>query len=223
MKKAIFSILLLFSLNAAAQQATGTNERMLSLGLVDVQTVDPTIQVSLAFTRRDNPTGKVLYTDLQNAYLHPQAALALKKAQAALKRLRPDRSLKVYDAARPMRVQAQLYAIVAGTDKNIYVSNPKSGGDQHNYGLAVDVTLCNAETGDTLAMGTRIGCFAEETRVGMESVKAESGWLTQEIADNRELLRRVMAIGGFKALRTEWWHFNFRTRSEAKANFRAIR
>ena len=58
MKKAIFSILLLFSLNAAAQQATGTNERMLSLGLVDVQTVDPTIQVSLAFTRRDNPTGE---------------------------------------------------------------------------------------------------------------------------------------------------------------------
>ena len=223
MKKAIFSLLLFFTLNAAAQQAPSTEERMLSQGLVDVKSVDPSIHVSLALSRRDNPAGKVLYTDMQNAYLHPQAALALKKAQAALKRLRPDLSLKVYDAARPIGVQAQLYAVVAGTDNNIYVSNPKSGGDQHNYGLAVDVTLCNAETGDTLAMGTRIGSFVEESRVGMESVKAESGWLTQEVADNRELLRRVMAIGGFKALRTEWWHFNFRTRSEAKANFRVIK
>lgn len=223
MKKTILSILLCLSLCAAAQRPAGTNERMIASGLVDIQAVDPTIQVSLSLSRPDNVTGKVLYTDLQNAYLHPQAAIALKKAQAALKRLRPDLSLKVYDAARPIGVQAQLYAVVAGTDKNIYVSNPKSGGDQHNYGLAVDVTLCHAETGDTLAMGTRIGSLVEESRVGMESVKAESGWLTQEIIDNRELLRRVMAVGGFKALRTEWWHFNFRTRSEAKANFKLIK
>ena len=223
MKKVIFSILLSFTLSAAAQQPADTNERMQALGLVDIQSVDPTIQVSLALTRPDNITGKVLYTDLQNAYLHPQAALALKKAQAALKRLRPDLSLKVYDAARPMSVQARLYAVVAGTDKNIYISNPKSGGDQHNYGLAVDVTLCDAETGDSLAMGSRIGSLADESRVGMESHNAETGKLTSEMAENRELLRRVMAIGGFKALRTEWWHFNFRTRSEAKANFKPIK
>ena len=69
-----------------------------------------------------------------------------------------------------MSVQQQMWNIVAGTSKSIYVSNPKNGGGLHNYGLAVDITLCwrndvrNAQgkllhtAGDTtgLSMGTPI-------------------------------------------------------------------
>lgn len=48
------------------------------------------------------------------------------------------------------------------------------------------------------------------------------GKLTPEARCNRELLRRIMRQAGFKALRTEWWHFNFITRAEAKAHYKPI-
>lgn len=79
---------------------------------------------------------------------------ALKKAQAYLKQLRPDLSLKVYDAARPMHIQQKMWDKVKHTEKDIYVSNPAHGGGMHNYGMAVDITLCTLK-GDTLDMGTK--------------------------------------------------------------------
>ena len=111
-------------------------------GFVDVRSMDSTIRVSLMYARADNFTGRVLYTDLHEAYLHPKAARALAKAQKILKASHPELSLKVYDAARPMHIQQKMWNVVAGTPKNIYVSNPKNGGGLHNYGMAVDLTLC---------------------------------------------------------------------------------
>ena len=89
------------------------------------------------YARADNFVGRVMYRDLQRAYLLPETAAALKKAQVALQKAHPELSLKVYDAARPMSVQQQMWNMVAGTSKSIYVSNPKNGGGLHNYGLAV--------------------------------------------------------------------------------------
>lgn len=200
---------------------TATEQRMERLGFVDIQRIDPSIQVSLMYTRADNFTGRVLYTDLHRAYLHPEAAQALKKAQAELKRLRPDLSLKVYDAARPMSVQQRMYNVVKGTSKSIYVSNPKNGGGLHNYGLAVDLTLCDAK-GDTLHMGTVIDYLGKLAHVKGEQQRMAEGQLSQTAISNRKLLRRVMAAGGFKVLSTEWWHFNLRTRAEAKARYKVI-
>lgn len=191
-------------------------------GMVDLQSVDPTIQVSLMYARPDNFTGQVLYADLRRAYLHPEAASALRKAQAELRRLRPDLSLKVYDAARPMSIQQRMYDVVKGTPKNIYVSNPKNGGGLHNYGLAVDITLCDAR-GDTLPMGTKIDYMGKLAHVSLEEQMAQAGKLSAAARRNRQLLRRVMAAGGFKVLRTEWWHFNLRSRAEARARYKVIR
>ena len=112
-------------------------------GFVDVRSLDSTIQVSLMYARADNFTGKILYTDLHEAYLHPKAARALVRAQQILKEKHPGLSLKVYDAARPMHIQQKMWNAVAGTPKNIYVSNPRNGGGLHNYGMAVDLTLCD--------------------------------------------------------------------------------
>ena len=33
----------------------------------------------------------------------------------------------------------------------------------------------------------------------------------------------VMTDAGYKPLRSEWWHFNFRSREEAKRNYKVIR
>ena len=190
-------------------------------GFVDVRSMDSTIRVSLMYARADNFTGRVLYTDLHEAYLHPKAARALAKAQKILKTSHPELSLKVYDAARPMHIQQKMWNVVVGTPKNIYVSNPKNGGGLHNYGMAVDLTLCDAK-GDTLSMGTKIDYLGKLAHIDNEAEMVKQGKLTPEARSNRELLRRVMRQAGFKALRTEWWHFNFITRAEAKAHYKPI-
>ena len=195
---------------------------MESIGLVDIETLTDDIPVSLMYARDDNFTGKVMYKDLTRAYLHPEAAKALLKAQAELKRIRPDLSLKVYDAARPMSVQQIMWDAVKNTDQQIYVSNPAKGGGLHNYGLAVDVTLCDVATGDTLTMGTHIDYFGKRAQVRYEEEFLADSTLSREAYENRLILRKVMTAAGYKVLLSEWWHFNFKTRAEAKENYTVI-
>ena len=73
------------------------------------------------YARPDNFLGRVLYKDLREAYLHPKAAKALLLAQKELRTLCPELSLIVFDAARPMHIQQQMWNAVAGTEKKIYV------------------------------------------------------------------------------------------------------
>lgn len=216
--------LLLAHHHATAQVATKTplEQRMEKAGLVDIKQVDSTLHISLMYTRADNFTGRILYTDLTRAYLHPIAATALRKAQAELKRLRPDLSLKVYDATRPMSVQQRMWDVVKSTPQAPYVSNPANGGGLHNYGMAVDLTLCYAATGDTLPMGVLIDHLGTRSHIDREDELVRQGKLSREAQANRQLLRQVMTAGGFKTLRTEWWHFNRITRAEAKRQYKAI-
>lgn len=196
--------------------------KMEEIGLVDIETLTDDIPVSLMYARDDNFTGRILYEDLNRAYLHPDAAKALLKAQAELKKIRPDLSLKVYDAARPMSVQQAMFDVVKGTDQQIYVSNPAKGGGLHNYGLAVDVSLCDVATGDTLTMGTHIDYFGLRAQVRHEEQFLADSTLSREAYENRLLLRKVMTAAGYKVLSTEWWHFNFKTRAEARENYTVI-
>ena len=225
MMKRIFStVLLLLALwPVTAQQISKTAQSMERQGMTNIHKVDPTIQVSLMYGRADNFCGKVLYKDLREGYLHPLAAKALAKAQRRLKQLRPDLSLKVYDATRPMSIQQLMWDQVKDTPKDFYVSNPKNGGGLHNYGLAVDITLCRAETGDTLDMGTKVDHMSSLSHIDREAQLVQQKRISLEAKKNRELLREVMTYAGFKPLRTEWWHFNFRTRAEAKKYFKVIR
>jgi len=188
-------------------------------GYVRIRDIDPTIQVSLMYARPDNFTGKILYTDLHDAYLHPDAAQALKKCQQRLKQLYPHLSLQVYDAARPMSVQQKMWNVVKGTSKNIYVSNPANGGGLHNYGFAVDITICD-EKGDSIPMGTKIDYMGRAAHPEFEDDMVRKGVITNLAVKNRQLLREVMAEGGFKVLKTEWWHFNLKTRAQIKAEGR---
>lgn len=190
-------------------------------GYVNIQKADPSIFVSLMYSRADNFTGEVLYTDLREAYLHPKAAAALVKAQKRLRQLRPDLSLKVYDAARPMSIQQKMWDKVKNTPKYFYVSNPARGGGMHNYGMAVDLTLCTLK-GDSIPMGTKIDYMGAAAHIDKEASLVASGRISREAQANRRLLREVMAYAGFKPLRTEWWHFNYVSRAVAKKYYKVI-
>jgi len=196
--------------------------QMDSLGLLNVAEQDSSIVVSLMYARADNFTGRVLYTDLHEAYLHPDAMRCLLKAQQLLKERRPDLTLAVYDAARPMTVQQVMWEAVKGTAQQNYVSNPARGGGMHNYGVAVDITLATLH-GDTLPMGTKIDHLGREAHITDEAAMVRQGKLTQEAWQNRQLLRSVMKEAGFKTLPSEWWHFNLMSRNETIKKYSLIK
>ena len=225
MKKIFLTLLLagiVGSITAVYQTTSKVAKQMERQGMVNIRSVDPSIHVSLMYSRPDNFCGVILYDDLKEAYLHPLAAKALAKAQARLKEKRPDLSLKVYDAARPMSIQQKMWNRVKGTSKNFYVSNPANGGGLHNYGLAVDITLCNLN-GDSIPMGTLVDHMSNLSHIDMEEQLVAKGRITREAQRNRQLLREVMQYAGYKPLRTVWWHFNFKSRAEARKNFQVIR
>ena len=194
---------------------------MQTAGYVNVAEQDSSIFVSLMYARDDNFTGTVLYTDLREAYLHPKAMEALRRAQQRLKELRPDLSIIVFDAARPMSVQQTMWNKVKNTPQNIYVSNPANGGGMHNYGLAVDISLCTLD-GDTIPMGTKVDYMGAAAHTDREDALVAEGIITAEARANRRLMRQVMESAGFTQLRTEWWHYNLVNRATAKKYYKAI-
>lgn len=192
-----------------------------SLGLIDVTELDSSLVVKLMYTQADNFTGEVLYDDLSEAYLHPDAAHALVKAQRVLKELHPSYSLLIYDAARPMSVQKKMWNVVKGTPKYRYVSNPNNGGGLHNYGLAVDISIQDS-LGQPLPMGTKVDHLGAEAHITRESELVRNGKMSETERQNRILLRKVMKEAGFRALPSEWWHFNFCSRDVARQKYKLI-
>lgn len=196
-------------------------ERLNDEGLVDIADMDSTIVVDLMYARGDNFVGENMYGDLCQAFLHPDAARALIKAQSLLREKNPGYRLKVCDAARPMSVQRKMYERVRRTPQAPYVSNPARGGGLHNYGLAVDVTIVD-ESGRELSMGTPVDHLGPESNIANERNLVRSGKITEQERNNRLLLREVMRSAGFKALPSEWWHFNYCSRDYARKHYKCL-
>lgn len=210
------------SSDSEATALSATAKSLARQGYVNIQDVDPSIQVSLMYSRPDNFCGEILYDDLREAYLHPKAAQALKKAQKYLKSIRPDLGLKIYDAARPMHIQQKMWNKVKNTRKYFYVSNPAHGGGMHNYGMAVDLTLCSLK-GDTLDMGTKVDYMGPAAHIDREQRLVALGRISRQALANRRLLRKVMRHAGWMPLRTEWWHFNLCSRVTARRYYKVIK
>lgn len=180
----------------------------ISQGLIDVQTIDSTIQVKLIYADTNNFMKKNLYGQLKKCYLQKEAAINLSKAQKALQHLFPGFSLLITDGARPFHVQQYMWDSVkiSVEERYKFLSSPNNGS-VHNYGAAVDVTILDAE-GDKLDMGTPIDYFSELSYPMLEEQFLKQGKLTQTQINNRKLLRNVMKSGGYINIPTEWWHFN---------------
>lgn len=215
----LFIYIMLPSVSPLSAQSLAS--RMSDFGLVDVGRMDSTIQVNLMYAADSNFTGVVLYDDLREAYLHPEAAEAVLKAQNELHALFPGYNLLVKDAARPMSVQKKMFRAVQGTPKANYVANPAKGGGLHNYGLAVDITIVD-EHGNELPMGTPVDHLGPEANIDREAEMVVRGVISETERQNRLLLRRVMTAAGFKPLRTEWWHFNLVSKRQAQAKYKLL-
>ena len=197
-------------------------------GLVDVQTVDPSILVELKYSTTDNFVGKDVYGDLTRAYMQPMAARKLASASKYLREHHPTLRLLVYEYVRPRKAQWNLWNALPNMperERQKYVADPRKGSI-HNYGCAVDLTLAaiNGRSGapEALDMGTKYDFFGELAYPKLESNLLKAGKLTKKQIENRTILRTAMRQGGFTPIEFEWWHFNAMSRARAKETFRIV-
>ena len=170
------------------QAAADSNQR-----LVDVTRYIPGIHTDVRYATTRNFTQQVLYP-------HPRVLLRLPAAKA-LKAVQQQLSarglaLKIFDAYRPYAVTEKMWTIVPD---DRYAADPRKGSG-HNRGVAVDLTLIQRSSGDTIPMPTGYDDFTEKAHYSYQPADTA-------VVANRALLRRIMEQHGFTALETEWWHF----------------
>lgn len=204
-----------------------TSELEISLqdqGLVNIQELDHEVLVDLKYSSTDNFFGEDVYGILENAYLQKPTAEALKEANQSLKVTHPNLRLLVYDAARPLSIQAILWEkldTIPPRNRKNFVADPKEGSI-HNYGCAVDLTLFDLTTDQALDMGTKYDYFGPLAYPRLEERMLIEGKLTSYQIANRRLLRDIMQKSGFDSITSEWWHFNYYSRKKAKELYEMI-
>ena len=201
---------------------TAMENELLRQGFIDVKTIDSSLLVDLGYTKPDNFTGEILYDSLQHAFLRPLAAEKLQKALTFLQNEQPNYTFTVFDALRPRSVQKKMWQIVAGTSQEKYVANPYYGSI-HNFGLAIDLSIYNLETGKPLDMGTPIDHLGRESEYRYNNRLKQDGIISAEAVKNRQLLRRVMKKAGFQPINSEWWHFNALSKENTRAQFEIVK
>lgn len=182
---AIFSCVTSFQLRA---------EEGKQMGLINIKSVIPDIEIDLKYAMPDKVTGEIFY-QFQDCFLLREVALRLAEVQAELKA--KGLGLKIWDGFRPLAVQWRFWELLP--DER-YVSDPRKGG-RHTRGTAVDLTLITKE-GQELTMPTDFDDLSEKAH-------REYQGASEEAIRYRQLLQEVMERYGFVGMPTEWWHFDF--------------
>lgn len=218
MKKKILWVLLCFF--SVLYGESFLYERLSKQGLVNVQTLEPTLRVELKYASRDNFLKKDVYGELKACFLQVLPARMLARAQKILQAIKPEFSLLIYDCLRPRQVQFKMWDVVKGTAMEGYVAHPIKGSI-HNYGAAVDLSIADSQ-GNPLDMGTPFDFFGDLAQPRYEVFFLRQGKLSQNQLDNRLLLRRVMREAGFLMIQNEWWHFNAFSLGEVKKRYQIV-
>jgi len=162
---------------------------------------------NMKYATEDNFLKKVVY-DCSDCLIRKEVADALIQANDSLNTY--GYSIQFFDCYRPIDVQKQMWEIYPDAR---YVANPNTTGSIHNRGGAVDITLVDA-SGNELDMGTGFDHFGEEAHHSYQD-------LNEEVIQNRRLLKGIMMHFGFDPIKTEWWHYNFRSSNNyALSNFK---
>ena len=175
-----------------------SNEQADSL-LVDVQSLDSTIRVDARYAGTNNFTGAPLPGyDAPRALLRREAAGALSRVQARLRS--QGLSLLVFDGYRPVRATLAMVRWAERSGRRRLITDGYiARRSRHNLGLAVDLTLVDAESGVSLDMGTPFDTFSES---------AHTANARGRVLANRRVLVRAMESEGFRNYEKEWWHFS---------------
>lgn len=214
-------VLLFILILGSAAHANEVELKFIDAGLIDVKSINKTIQVDLVNSDPEkNYFRENFYSGLGTAYLRKEVAIKLSNAQKILKAKRSNYSLQILDAARPRSVSQLMYDKMKGTKFEKFVANPKKGS-MHNYGIAVDITIVD-DSGNELDMGfTPFRKSTLELYWGYAKKKLGSK-LSKKQSNNRKLLADVMVKAGFIPLSFEWWHFNGMQKNIARKRYQII-
>jgi D-alanyl-D-alanine dipeptidase len=168
--------------------------------LADVRALAPGIRVALRYATSNNFTGAPIPGyEGNHAYLRREAAAALARVthRAAAEGL----ALYVFDAYRPVRATLAMVDWTERTGRqNLIRDGYIASRSRHNLGLAIDLTLADAASGELLDMGTPFDTFSPAAHTANASGVA----LT-----NRRRLQRLMEAEGFVNYDQEWWHYTY--------------
>ncbi len=210
----------LFTASCTCAGDNKIEEKFIKAGLIDIHTIDKTIKVDLVNSDPvNNFFRENFYNGFKKAYLQKEVAQKLSVAQNYLKIKYPGYSLLIMDAARPRSVSRLMYEKMRGTKYEKFVANPDKGS-MHNYGVAVDVTVINAD-GKEIDMGFT-PFYKSNLLIYLGYGKLRIFGLNKEQKRNRKLLADVMKEAGFIPLSYEWWHFNGIPKDAARKKYQII-
>lgn len=195
----LFAILSSSCAHQASQHGALASSRSTTLAkkhrLVDVRTAIPAIAIDLRYATADNIAGQPIYPADMPCLLRQETAAKLNQAQKLLRA--QGYGLRIWDAYRPPEAQETLHK--HGSSTGMFLS-PNTGWSRHCGGIAVDLTLVDAQ-GHEQRMPTRFDHdFAHASRDyrGSDPV----------VRQNLQMLKAAMKQAGFIQLESEWWHFD---------------
>ncbi len=166
--------------------------------LVDLASLDSTIELDIRYATTNNFMNAVFYAD-SRAFLQRPAAEAVARAHRALEPY--GYGLLIHDGYRPWYV-TKMFWDATPTHQREFVANPASGS-RHNRGAAVDLSLYDLVTGEPIEMPGSYDEFSHRSYADYPGGTARQRW-------HRDLLRQVMEARGFTVNSGEWWHFDHR-------------
>ena len=207
--------------HTAEKSYTVYETALLNKGFNDVQNISEDVVVQLGYTHKDNFTGEILYDSLFHAFMRPLAYEKLRKAHQLLQKEFPNYTFSVFDALRPRSAQQKMWDMVEGTNMQKYVANPYYGSI-HNYGLAIDLTIYDLNTEQSIDMGTEIDHLGREAEYRYNQQLINEGLISETAVKNRKLLRKIMRAAGFRSIDSEWWHFNALSKEQTRAEYEIV-
>jgi zinc D-Ala-D-Ala dipeptidase len=165
--------------------------------LVEITEKKFDVVLDLRYASTNNVCGQKLYS-YPFCYLHEAAIAPLQKAIRLAKNL--GLKIKIWDGFRPIEVQQFMFDKFPSTGSNGgFVSNPNGGAIPHCRGVAIDLTLLDAN-GKELEMGTDFDEFSDLAFHNCDKVSVEA-------QRNRLILAGIMSIAGWDFYSNEWWHY----------------
>lgn len=163
--------------------------------LVDVRSFIPGIAIDLRYGTPHNVASRPIYPPRMPCLLRVETAEKLKKAQELLQA--QGYGLRIWDAYRPPEAQETLHRHGGGT--GMFLS-PEEGWSRHCGGIAVDLTLVDAQ-GREQRMPTY---FDQDFNNASHHYRGGDPVIKQ----NLSILKEAMKQAGFTQLESEWWHFD---------------
>ena len=163
---------------------------------VNLKQYSQDFEYDMKYATEDNFLKAKVY-DCAECFLRLKTVNAL--IDANKKFLEKGYKIKIFDCYRPLDIQKKMWKIVSNPK---YVADPAKGSI-HNRGGAVDITLIDS-LGKELDMGTPFDFFGIEASHNYPNV-------SDNVKQNRILLKTIMTSSGFNSFDSEWCHYNLKT------------